>query len=185
MLGRDKYMRPILLLRPGRLCAKGFKVNKEDLLVMITYVFFYVKQCMHHPGKIENFVFLFDTEKRGLMSLPVSLLRGFAETLQLNFRCHSCKVIVLNGTSPQVWLWKKVQGKFPEAVRKKVQISGENTCDDLKELVFKSQLPKEYGGTARPQNPNWPPILPPLGPGEKFELHNEEYENSMMNKSQM
>jgi len=98
VLGRDKYMRPIIVIRPGRLMEKGVKIDKDELLTMITYVFFYVKQNMFYPGKIENFVFIMDTQNRGLMQLPVSYLKGFSDTLSLNFRCHSCRVFVLNGT---------------------------------------------------------------------------------------
>jgi len=65
----------------------------------------------------------------------------------------------MNVTGAFHFVWNAVKGFLEEHTKKKITISRESTCDELKALFAPEQLEQRYGGTApNRDDPVWPPV---------------------------
>jgi CRAL/TRIO domain len=67
--------------------------------------------------------------------------------------------------------WNALKTLMDPLVAQKVSLHGENTCDEMKELIPQDQLLETYGGTAKMPEHSWPPHVPNTKP--KFRERSE------------
>ena len=83
------------------------------------------------------------------------------ETLQSQYRCTSSRIFIMNVSFFFNVVWSTVKGFLEEHTKKKIQLTKQSTCDELKALFAPNQLEKRYGGAAPNVETNfWPPIMP-------------------------
>jgi hypothetical protein len=107
-------------------------------------------------------------------------LKVFLSTLQTVYRCHSAKVFIMNASSLFMFIWSTIKGFLEEHTKKKIILTKQSTCDELKELMAPHQLEQKYGGTApNIEEPFWPPRMPSFDVGcnpDKLTKDDAEYE---------
>ena len=62
VFGRDKFYRPVIIIRPLIFNDMGFEWNNDDLMVAVSYAILYTRHNMMPEGKVENFSCIFDLE---------------------------------------------------------------------------------------------------------------------------
>lgn len=107
MYGRDKFHRPIVLVRP--MIPVNFTLDPQHLLTTVSFVNFYIKENFFAAGKVENWILLFDLEHTEAWNLPLSTLKPFSDTISVMFRCHVAKAFLLNASKTFVWIWNTVK----------------------------------------------------------------------------
>jgi len=79
--GRDKFLRPIMIMRPLVLLREGF----TDV-ALITHVscfcHFYIVNYLHRSGLIENNLFIFDLENVSPFGLPFKMMGAVEDTMK-------------------------------------------------------------------------------------------------------
>jgi hypothetical protein len=162
VFGRDKFYRPVIIVKPLIFNNLGFEWNNDDLMLAVSYSIFYTRNHMMQEGKVENFSCIFDLEHAQPWSLPIKSMQTFSAGISTQFRCFSCRLYVVNACKAFVWSWKVISSCLNEIQRHKTLLTGENTHDDIKLNIPQHFLFKEYGGTAdRPEN-SWPPTMPSI-----------------------
>jgi hypothetical protein len=76
-------------------------------------------------------------------------------------------------------IWSTVKGFLQEHTKKKIHITKQPTCDELKSLFSPNQLEKRYGGEAPNfEGPWWPPQMPSkeVGVDQEKIVKEEDYE---------
>ena len=68
---------------------------------------------------------------------------------------------VLNASTPFVWGWKTIKNVLNDSGKAKTVLVGEETCEELKQIVCTCQLLQDFGGKARQPEKWWPPTVPP------------------------
>lgn len=76
---RDKFHRPIFILRLGELSKIG--VDDKALIIMGCYLIQFVLTRGLIPGKVENWVTIFDLKGIGLTNVPKKLLKAVTKPL--------------------------------------------------------------------------------------------------------
>lgn len=104
---------------------------------------------------------MIDLQKCKPWEVPIKSISAFQAELGAQFRCMIVRNFILNASTPFVWAWKSIRVVLNESGKAKTTLIGENTCDELKELVCRCQLLEEYGGTAKMPAHYWPPVVPP------------------------
>lgn len=115
---------------------------------------------MHRPGQIENNIFLFDLEHAGFFTLPIKCTTEVEDTMKQQFKCLTAKIFVVNCSKAFTIGWSAVRSLLDPMVANKIVLIGQNTCDELKELVPPDQLLEAYGGKAQLPDVHWPPTIP-------------------------
>ena len=124
------------------------------------------------PGQVEKWLLVTNINKFPIMKLPLSMFKDSNKELGLNWVDYSSKSFVMNLT----WMQNKACNfflKFLDPVTRNKQVfCNRSESDELEVLVYKSQRPIEYGGTAPNVTRFWPPIMPPVTDAEyKEELN--------------
>lgn len=60
--GRDKFLRPVVIMKPMVLARSGIPLEPSEIIHMACYASFYVMNFMYKPGLIENNIMIFDLE---------------------------------------------------------------------------------------------------------------------------
>ena len=61
--GRDKFHRPVCVMRPMELVRSGVKTTPEEVITMSCHISFYMLNFMCRPGQIENNIIISDLEQ--------------------------------------------------------------------------------------------------------------------------
>lgn len=69
-----------------------------------------IRNYMFIPNKVENWMFILETNGIGVSSLPVKALGVVIETLTLNFAACLEKMFILNPSTTLNFLWNVVKG---------------------------------------------------------------------------
>jgi len=157
--GRDKFLRPVMIMRPLVLLREGF-LDAEIIKPVACFCHFYIVNYLHRSGQIENNLFLFDLENASPFGLPIKMMAAVEDTMKAQFKCVTCKIFVLNCSKMFVYGWAAVRGLIDPLVAQKITLVGANTCDELKALVPSDQLLEEFGGSAKRPEKSWPPTIP-------------------------
>jgi hypothetical protein len=91
-------------------------------------------------GRIENFVLLIDCKDISIFNAPYNLLKSVLSTTQGLFKCRAKAIFFLNAPAAFSVLWRTLKFSLDEVVISKARVIGQNTCDELKEMVIPEQL---------------------------------------------
>jgi hypothetical protein len=81
IFGRDKFFRPVLLIRPA--APIDFELEPEVMLRISAFLLFYAKEKFFVPGKIENWVAVIDMQFCMPWQVPRKALKVLPEVLSL------------------------------------------------------------------------------------------------------
>lgn len=60
--GRDKFHRPIVIMKPMVLARSGIVLEPSEIITMACYITFYLQNYMYKPGQVENNIMINDLE---------------------------------------------------------------------------------------------------------------------------
>ncbi|KAM3145533.1 hypothetical protein pb186bvf_002307 [Paramecium bursaria] len=154
-IGRDKQFRPIVIFNAHLIDTK--KYDKEYIIQSLSFFMGIVRNYMFIPNKVENWIFILETNGIGVSSLPVKALGVVIETLTLNFAACLEKMFILNPSTTLNFLWNVVKGWLDDETKQKINFITKKQINILQEQVDKNQLETQYGGTVPTQKIFWPP----------------------------
>lgn len=67
-----------------------------------------IKKHMFIPGKVENWIFILESNGLGVLGLPISALQIVIETMSTNFGGCLEKMFILNPSGGLNFLWKTI-----------------------------------------------------------------------------
>ena len=79
--GRDKFLRPICIMRPMILIRMGLP-DIEAVKLSLIFSHYYVDYYMRQDGKIENQLVIFDLEFASPFTLPIKAMKGVEDTMR-------------------------------------------------------------------------------------------------------
>ena len=128
--GRDKFHRPLMILRPMVLVRNGF-TNTTDLVAAACFAHFYIVNYMHRSGQIENNILIFDLENSSPFNLPVRTFLTIEDTMKAQFKCVTARIFALNCSRSLLMGWSALKPLIDPLVVTKVSLNGPNTCREL------------------------------------------------------
>lgn len=72
---------------------------------------------MFVPGKVENWMFLLETNEIGVFGLPLKALGVVIDTMTVNFAACLEKMFILNPSSGLNFVWSTISGWLDEETR--------------------------------------------------------------------
>lgn len=82
--GRDRNYRPLNIFDPRIIIGK--KADRDEVLMIVHFVFQYLINNMFIPGKVENWVGLMDLSNLSMSKLPTKWLNAFIKSCQANYK---------------------------------------------------------------------------------------------------
>jgi len=153
--GRDKWCRPLMIIRLDRLGPLA--QDTEAAMRVVVFTLEYALRFAMVPGRVENWVVLLDVAN--IMSVVSPLRIGglistgaaLGKTLEKVYcgRMVWLKIVNLPGGD---FLRRSVNSAIPEEKREKVSFARDLKAE-LKDLFEPNQLEEQYGGTAPNVNP--------------------------------
>lgn len=98
ILGRDRSYRPIFMVNIWKLDQLPVKPEPEVMIATALTVQEYVTKYMMIPGRVENAIFIGNPGGKGIMSLPVSLLKAIAGILMMFYKCRVRTQFIINAS---------------------------------------------------------------------------------------
>ena len=133
--GRDRNYRPVIVVRPAVLDLLPELPSNDQIMGCICLVLEYVIRHMHLQGQIENVIMVIDLVGKGIFSIPVGVFKSIMQTIQLNYKCKSRNLFILNAPGAFTAIWNTVQYFLDENTTRKIQISSQNSHPALHDLV--------------------------------------------------
>ncbi|EAN30864.1 CRAL/TRIO domain protein [Theileria parva strain Muguga] len=156
--GRDKCMRPIIIIR----CSNMQTSQHEHILKTIYFVLELCIEKLLIPGQIEQWKVIIDLDGTNLFNIPASLLKQIAKSLSVNYRARLSKLYVINAPYLISVLWNIVKNVIPQITQEKIVISSGKNTKKLLEVALPSQIEQRYGGKAPNVKMFDIPIMPEL-----------------------
>jgi len=119
-----------------------------------------MSEILYEEGKVENFNMIIDLDGVGISQCPFTVLKMVIGCLQMNYRCRSRRLIVLNACFSIRMGWKAIDLILSESTRKKIILTDKSTCKDLTNNADPWMLEEQYGGSASTLTEFWPPHMP-------------------------
>jgi len=159
--GRDRALRPLLVIRPARVPGSWLKERRSDkLLDLLVFCMEYFVRYMILPGKVENLSVILDLQGVGVSNLPLSALTEIYKVMSHHyiirvFRFYVCNMPMLLGT---------VAGQFKRIMteRQRQKLFFVRDPKVLADEFAAHQLEQDLGG-GRPMIKEFFPF--PLQPG--------------------
>eukprot|EP01066_Platyproteum_vivax_P005209 Platyproteum_vivax@DN1662_c0_g1_i1.p1 len=156
--GRDKCMRPILIMR-----SKQLGEVTEDFALKLTYYWLeFMLANLLLPNVVEQWRVLVDLEGTGYTDFPITILKSVASHLQHNYRARLGGMLIVRMPYIFYGAWKMVEYLLQESTKKKIRITADNFQETLLQVIHPHQLESRFGG-AQPdvQTFSHKPIMPP------------------------
>lgn len=153
--GRDKNYRPLNIFDPRVIIGK--KADRDEVIMIVHFVFQYIINNMFIPGKIENWVSLMDLNKIPLSKLPRKWLVAFIKSCQANYKCRGVQSFVLNASWGMMAIWKMASVFVDSKVKQKIGFFSTSNPRQLVDMFHPSQLEERFGGEAENLSVYWPP----------------------------
>ena len=99
------------------------------------------------PGKVENWVTIFDLKGIGLTNIPKKLLKQVVKPMNDNFKCRLYRMYVINAKWSIKILWKLAEKLVDPLTLQKFIVVGDDFQKILLNDIDASCLEKRYGGT--------------------------------------
>ncbi|CAD8185247.1 unnamed protein product [Paramecium octaurelia] len=155
IFGRDKQYRPIVILNAHMIDLK--KYDKETIIQALSFQMGIIKKHMFIPGKVENWIFLLESNGLGVFGLPTKALQVVIDTMSTNFGGCLEKMFILNPSSGLNFLWKTISGFLDPETAEKINFFQKKDFMKLQQIIDPNQLEQKYGGTQPNQITFWPP----------------------------
>jgi len=153
--GRDRSYRPLCVFDPRIIIGKT--ADRDEVIMIVHFVFNYMMTNMLIPGKIENWTCLLDLSNLSINQLPKKWLTAFIKSCQANYKCRGVKSFVLNASWGIRAVWRVAQVFVDSKVKQKIGFYDSSSPDDLVKMFHPSQLEKKFGGEADNLDVYWPP----------------------------
>lgn len=136
--GRDKFYRPLIVLRPAKIAEYPYQVQ-----LACTYFFLeLILDNMMIPGKIENWVMLIDF--KNFNQLNQNSVKKIIVEVFLHYQCRLAKAYVFNHTK----LWKNFINLLPQNTFEKFSIIDSTKSNVMLKDFAGRQLEIKYGGSS-------------------------------------
>ncbi|CAD8212465.1 unnamed protein product [Paramecium octaurelia] len=155
IFGRDKQYRPIVILNAHLIDLK--KYDKETIIQALSFQMGIIKKHMFIPGKVENWIFLLESNGLGVFGLPTKALQVVIDTMSTNFGGCLEKMFILNPSSGLSFLWKTISSFLDPETAEKINFLQKKEFMKLQQIIDPNQLEQKYGGTQPNQTTYWPP----------------------------
>jgi len=156
-LGRDKQLRPILIINLEKIDTQN--VNQNDMGMVATFFLDSVKEFSLLQGKIENLVLVIDGANKEFDNVAAD---KFEYILKKMVICHPTiveKTYILNASNSLNRIWAEIQNVFEKETRSKVQFLSKSELNKLQENITSDQLEIKYGGSLTDLACYWPLCL--------------------------
>jgi len=165
--GRDKALRPAIVVRAKRIPQQWYKEKRIDKFIRILiFCMEYFARYMVVPGRVENLNVIVDMQGLGISQVPVGALSEVYSVLSHHYigrvyKFYACNVSYMLNTLAGI-----VKGLLTDRQKQKL-----NMIDDVKELrkdFALHQLEEDLGGSRPAATEFFPfPVLPgPFGAGD-------------------
>lgn len=160
-MGRDRHLRPIIVLQAAKLMSARPQPGAADVTALCVVYFEFVIKYLLKPGVVENFLMVIDCSNLSVWNMPYNMIKAVTSTIQTCYKAMSRGTFIINAPKTFSVVWQVVKYFLDAVVVQKVQITSENTCEALQNYVHPGQLETRFGGNA----PNkvsdyWPPTYP-------------------------
>ncbi|KAK2197503.1 bifunctional CRAL-TRIO lipid binding domain superfamily/CRAL-TRIO lipid binding domain/CRAL-TRIO [Babesia duncani] len=156
--GRDRCMRPILVLRIGPVG----NMKHDHVLKAIFFTLELAIAKLMIPGRIEQWRVLLDLTGVKLYSIPVTLLKQIAKGLTVNYRGRLSQMFIVNAPYIITGIWNMVKTVLPQVTQDKISISSGKSTSKILECCDPSQIEVRYGGSAPNATSFDLPIMPDM-----------------------
>jgi len=160
--GRDRALRPALVVRGNRIPQKWYKEKSVDKLIRIlVFCVEYMLRFMLVPGKVENLSVIVDLQGLSLSQVPLSALNEVYKVMSHHYIGRVYRFYVCNMPTALRMVSGMVLSLLTDRQRQKLV-----TVDDLKRLgqeFAPHQLETDLGGS-RPKIARFLPFPLPPGP---------------------
>jgi len=164
--GRDRFLRPALVIRPARIPAPWFRDKKaasDRIVGLLVFCMEYLLRYMVAPGRAEGGIVLMDLSGLTLSQVPMSALTSICTVMSNHYVNRVFRFYVLNVT-PTI---SRVAGMglrlLTERQRQKLHVVA--AVEELREEFALHQLESDLGG-ARPVLTEFFPFPLQAGPFE-------------------
>ena len=145
--GRDKRLRPVLVVNAARLKAATITVN--DLCHIFDYWIMFAIDYLFVPGKVEQLVCLVDMSGAGVFDIPLLKLPRLLTHLRRLYHSRLRKVIVVNHTRMVRSMWGPLSNSLTAMELERVSIVKERPEEVLLSHIPEDQLERRLGGRAK------------------------------------
>ena len=104
------------------------------MIMVLSFFLGFVKKSMLLPGKVENWVFVVETNSQGVFSAP-SGLGDIIKTMALNFAGCLHKMVVLNPSTGLNLMWSGASAVMDDDAKAKNKFITKKHLDQLKEII--------------------------------------------------
>lgn len=162
--GRDRELRPTIVVRGNRIPAKWISNSEYDKIIrLVTFCVEYFLRYMVVPGRIEGMNILVDLKGLGIWQVPVGALEQLYKTMGSHYNSRTFKFYIAN----MPWALKMLLGVAKKIVseRQALKMCVLDSVNDLRNDFALHQLEEDLGGT-NPVAKNFFPFPLKAGPFE-------------------
>eukprot|EP00397_Hematodinium_sp_SG-2012_P014990 GEMP01015258.1.p1 GENE.GEMP01015258.1~~GEMP01015258.1.p1 ORF type:complete len:572 (+),score=99.13 GEMP01015258.1:139-1854(+) len=145
--GRDKFLRPLVVMVAKRFPAQWFKKGGQDqILRVVIFMMEYLQRYMIFPGNVENLCVLVDMDGMSLMQTPVSALKHIVGVLSSHYMGRLYKIYILQCPALISMTYSLMKNFITDRQQQKLDFLSANDLSHLTQLFHPQQLEKTYGG---------------------------------------
>ena len=156
--GRDRSLRPLLILTPAILLNSEFEW--DDFILLSHFINQYVIDFMLTPGKIENWIWIINLENVALLSFQKHSIKRVLKEFSNHYYERLRMLYILNANIGIRCMWNVLKGFIGNRSKQNILIEGSNTHHSLCENIHPKQLQTKFGGEADNISTFWPPYSP-------------------------
>lgn len=134
--------------------------DDKTIIQLSCYLIQYVITRGLIPGKVENWVTIFDLKGIGLTNVPKKLLKAVTKPLQDYFKGRLYRMYVVNAKWSIKIMWKLAKKLVDPLTMLKFIVAGDDFQKEILKDIDAGCLEKRYGGTLEDKTSNFfPPTL--------------------------
>lgn len=163
-IGRDRELRPTIVVRGNRIPAKWISNSEYDRIIkLVVFCVEYFMRYMVIPGRVEGMNILVDLKGLGIWQVPVGALETLYKTMGSHYNSRTFKFYIAN----MPWALKMLLGVAKKIVseRQALKMCVLDNVTDLRTDFALHQLEEDLGGT-QPVAKNFFPFPLKAGPFE-------------------
>lgn len=150
--GRDLEFRPIIIFNISRMDFSKYTV--DDYYAALNTLLKPIKEYMFVPGKVENWVWIIDTESR--LNLPVSSAATVIEKMSAVFSSTLHKMFVVNSNTLISLMYSGVKRFIHPETVSKIEVLTPEEKDRLLLYISPDELEVKHGGKLPNLSVYWP-----------------------------